>query len=183
MLTNVEFYICPDGSINVQRKDGPLSVYDHNCRDITEEMLLKIRDLYPKAFAALSRLYVSSRLNRPFYEYQIVHRFIRCNFGEFDSTFDISDSGRLILEEVKCPLRGECVFEGTICKAKMKTVLSDREMEVAKRLGRGMSKTEIAEDLRISICTVARHIANIKSRLKLAHSNQIVAWFSRQDIN
>lgn len=99
MLTNVEFYICPDGSINVQRKDGPLSVYDHNC------------------------------------------------------------------------------------KAKMKTVLSDREMEVAKRLGRGMSKTEIAEDLRISICTVARHIANIKSRLKLAHSNQIVAWFSRQDIN
>lgn len=121
MLTNVEFYICPDGSINVQRKDGPLSVYDHNCRDI--------------------------------------------------------------LEEVKCPLRGECVFEGTICKAKMKTVLSDREMEVAKRLGRDMSKTEIAEDLRISICTVARHIANIKSRLKLAHSNQIVAWFSRQDIN
>ena len=88
--------------------------------------------------------------------------------------------GRFGPEEVKCPLRGECIFEGTICKAKMKTILSDREMEVAQRMGAGLSKTEIAEDLHISICTVARHISNIKSRLKLKHSNQIVSWFSKQ---
>ncbi len=180
MLKNVEFYICPDGSINLQKKDGPMVVYDQTCREVTEEMLLKIRDLYPTAFESLSKLYAGSRLNRPFYEYQMVHRFIRCNFGEYDSTFDVSDCGRFVLEEVKCPLRGECIFEGTICKAKMKTILSDREMEVAQRMGAGLSKTEIAEDLHISICTVARHISNIKSRLKLKHSNQIVSWFSKQ---
>lgn len=40
MLKNAEFYICPDGSINVQQKDEPMVVYDQNCREITEEMLL-----------------------------------------------------------------------------------------------------------------------------------------------
>ncbi len=85
MLEKTEFYNCPDGSINVKPYDKPMFVYDQSCRKVTEEMLILIRDLYPGAFTALSELYSRSERNREFFEFRIVHRFIRCNFGEYDA--------------------------------------------------------------------------------------------------
>ena len=182
MLEKIEFYNCPDGSINVKPFNESMYVYDMSCRHITEEMIVRIRDLYPDAFKALSELYSRSERNREFFEYRIVHRFIRCNFGEYDAlTYDINGLGQWNIEDVKCPMRGECLHEGVICKPTMHTQLSVRETEVAKLVAAGLARQEIADELTLSICTVNRHIANIKARMHFRHTNQIIAYFNGKD--
>lgn len=178
MLEKIEFYNCPDGSVIVKPFDKPMFVYEQSCRKITEEMLIVIRDLYPAAFSALAELYSRSERNRDYYEYRIVHRFIRCNFGEYDAlTFDISQTGDFNFEDVRCPMRGECLFEGVICKPTLKTELTPRETEVAKMLSSGLSVQDISENLQISILTVRNHVQHIKARLRLKHTSQIISKF------
>ncbi|WP_297071262.1 response regulator transcription factor [uncultured Duncaniella sp.] len=181
MLEKTEFYNCPDGSINVKPYDKPMFVYDQSCRKVTEEMLILIRDLYPGAFTALSELYSRSERNREFFEFRIVHRFIRCNFGEYDAlSYDINGVGEFNFEDVRCPMRGECLFEGEICKPVLQTRLSAREQEVAELLSEGLCPAEIGEELQISIMTVRNHIQHIKARLHLKNTSQIVARFKKQ---
>lgn len=182
MLKKIEFYTCPDGSVNIQPFDEPVRVYDMSCRDITEEMLVYIKDLYPDAFKALSELYSKNERNKDFFEYRMVHRFVRCNFGEYDGLhFDISNPGVFNFECVRCPLKGECRYEGVICRPKLNTKLSNREEQAAKLLGSGMSKQEVAQEMGISLFTVTRHIANIKARLNLKHTNQIISLFKSSE--
>ena len=179
MLEKIEFYICPDGTVNIKPFGEAVYEYTLDCKKITEGMIVLIRDLYPTAFNALAELYSKSERNKNFYEYRIVHRFIRCNFGEYDAlSYDINSVGDLNIEDVRCPLRGECLFEGLICKSPLKTELSPRETEVAHLLAKGYSRQEIAEELQISTFTVTRHITNIKARLHLKTTNQIIAKFS-----
>ena len=181
MVDRIEFFNCPDGSISAKPSDGDMVVFDMTCRHIVEEMVARIKELYPGAYAVLAEIYSRSERNRDYFEYRIVHRFIRCNFGEYDAlSFDVTPNG-FNFEEVKCPLRGECLYEGIICKPKLQNRLSAREREVADLLSRGRSKYDVAEELCISICTVSRHIANIKARLNLNHTHQIIAYCNGKD--
>lgn len=180
MLNQIEFYTCPDGSICIKPFEKPMFLFDQSCREIIGELIILIRDLYPQAFKALSEMYSKSEKNRDYYEYQIVHRFIRCNFGAYDAlSYDIDRTGQLRIEEVQCPLRGECKYEGIICKPQLKTALSEREQEVATLLAQGLSRQEIADELNISLYTVIRHITNIKARLHFTKTSQIISHFHR----
>lgn len=178
MLQRVEFYNCPDGSINIQRQGDSVRQFDESCTDIVQELLVSIRDLYPGAFAALSELYSQSERNRSYFEYKIVHRFIRCNFGEYDSlSFDVDAGGNLNFENVKCPVRGECRFEGVICMPVLQTNLTSRETEVVVLLVKGFDRETIAEELGISPYTVTRHLSMIRNRLGLRSTLQIITHF------
>lgn len=178
MLEGIEFFNSPDGTVYVKPFARPMYAYGLECRDITDGMIPIIRDLYPGAFSALSSLYSKSERNKDFYMYRIVHRFIRCNFGENDTlSFDINRAGTMSMEEVRCPMRGECMFEGVICKPVLQSKLSPREEEVCRLLASGLSNAEAASELGISICTMHRHIANIKARLHFRNTNQIISYF------
>lgn len=178
MLDRIEFYTGPDGSVNVKTFDKPVFVYDMSHKHITSEMIVLIRDLYPGAFAALAELYSKSERNIEYYEFRIVHRFIRCNFGEYDAlTYDVNQMGSFNFEDVRCPLRGECLLEGVVCKPVLQTRLSRREQEVATLLAQGFSRQDVAEELTISVYTVNRHIANIKARLHFKNTQQIISHF------
>lgn len=112
-FANLEFYNTPDGDIMLKEVGKPARPFREADRDIISELLAIIRDRYPKAHAALMELYSKSTMNRTYYEYRVVHRFIRCNFGEYDQyRLDINFRGQLQFEEVHCPLRGECRYEG-----------------------------------------------------------------------
>lgn len=52
--------------------------------------------------------------------------------------------------------------------------LSDREMEVFERLGRGMSAKQIAQELNLSAKTVEYHRQHIKEKLQVASSSAVV---------
>ncbi len=183
MLEKIEFYNSPNGEICCKPFDSAMFVITEDSKDIISDMIITISELYPGAFAALSEIYSKSERNKDFFQFRIVHRFIRCNFGEYDSlNYDIGITGDFIFEQVKCPLRGECKFEGIICSPKLQNKLTTRENEVATLIAQGMSRQEIADELQISIFTVNRHRDNIMRRLKLKHTNQIITKFNDKSI-
>lgn len=53
-------------------------------------------------------------------------------------------------------------------------VLTDRELEVLEMIGHGMSTTTIASNLRLSIKTIETYRANIKQKLKLRDSTDLI---------
>lgn len=177
MLTKIELYNAPDGQVCVKPADGGVFVLDENRKEFVQEMWLGIQEFWPDAFNRLSELYSASSLNRSYFEFRMVRRFCRCNFGLYDTqNWDIDEFGEWHFEQAPCPLRGECSDEGVICNPKMRSNLSEREMEVARLLAY-MSPEEVTAELKLSIRTVYNHIQAIKIRLKLKTIAQIAAWY------
>lgn len=181
MLTKIELYNAPDGQVCVKPADGGVFVLDENRKEIVQEMWLGIQEFWPDAFNRLSELYSASSLNRLYFEFRMVRRFCRCNFGLYDTqNWDIDEFGEWHFEQVPCPLRGECPDEGIICNPKMRTNLSEREKEIARLLA-NMSTEEIAAELKLSIRTVYNHIQSIKIRLKSKTTAQIATWYKQHN--
>lgn len=100
-IANIEFYNTPEGDVMMKELGRPAVVLDENNRPTIECMLSVIRDRYPKAHTRLMQIYSSSTMNRWYYEFRVVHRFIRCNFGEYDQhNLDINRDGLFVFEEV-----------------------------------------------------------------------------------
>ncbi|HUA42700.1 MAG TPA: LuxR C-terminal-related transcriptional regulator [Streptosporangiaceae bacterium] len=60
------------------------------------------------------------------------------------------------------------------------SVLTARELEIAKLIARGLSNRAIGEELVISPATAARHVANILGKLGVNSRAQVAAWTVRQ---
>ena len=178
-LQNIEFYNTPDGAVMVKEQGHPVKELLQTDRDIIEPMLAALRDRYPIAFSRLSELYSKSETNRWVFEYKMIHRFCRCNFGEYDQcNQDIDASGIFHFEEVRCPLRGcDCLHEGVICKPELNTVLTEREKEVTKLIADGYQTQDIADLLYLSVATVNRHRENIKAKLCLRNIAEIASYY------
>lgn len=178
MIRNIEFYNTPDGNIAVKPEHAAMFYLTEKHTDIISEMLTMISELYPQTFQELSELYSKSIRNKAYFEYRIVHRFIRCNFGEYDAlNQDIDHRGIFHFEHVRCPLRGECRLEGIVCSPKVNSKLSEREKEVLRLLSEGDDNREIADKLEISPNTVKNHIMRMKIRLGLESKLQLVAYY------
>ncbi len=67
----------------------------------------------------------------------------------------------------------------------VETKLSDRELSIFCALGKGRDRSEIASDLDISIKTVETHRANIKNKLNIGRSVDLVQvarrWMEQRD--
>ncbi|WP_278706954.1 response regulator transcription factor [Bacteroides congonensis] len=182
-ISNIEFYNTPEGDVMMKELGFPAVVLSENNRPTIEYMLSIIRDRYPKAHARLMKLYSASTMNRWHYEFRVVHRFIRCNFGEYDQyNLDINKDGQFVFEEVKCPLRGECEHEGVICRPELDTALSDREMEVFRLIVSNYQTDEIAADLHISPYTVNRHRENIKAKIKVRNVGEMITYWHQNQM-
>lgn len=156
-----------------------LKVYEDSDREFTTLMIEKIGTLYPEALGRLSKLYEKSKSNLSYFEYKIVHRFIRCNFKEYDDVLDVDSHGHFRFECVSCPLRGECIDEGVVCKPKFNSKLSSRELEVMKLVFESIPAPTIAEMLSISVFTVKKHIRNSLERLKLHSMHDFVSYAAK----
>jgi len=58
--------------------------------------------------------------------------------------------------------------------------LTPRELEIARLIARGLSNRAIADELVISQATVARHVANMLTKLGFNSRAQVAAWMARQ---
>jgi DNA-binding CsgD family transcriptional regulator len=152
-LCNVEFFTDPEGRVMIADEQGVRSFREED-RELTAMLYARIEEDYPEAFKALGEIYRKSRANIPYYRYLIVSRFVRCNFGVYDSRHDIGVDGGFKLEEVSCPLRCECQYANIVCNAKRNTKLTERQREVMKRYCEGYEEEQIAEELYISVETV-----------------------------
>ncbi|MBQ2674113.1 MAG: LuxR family transcriptional regulator [Prevotella sp.] len=176
-MENVEFFII-NGQTCISRNgvSSPLSEKD---RDVIQFMIQQLHMYFPDALQQLQVWAAESMSNRWYYEYRIVDRFIRCNFGEADFMHpDLDDLGMFHFEEVKCPLRTICKMEGTVCKPKVKTVLSEEEERVAKLYAKGYVPGEIAEKLGKSVNTCKTLLMKACKKLKLPNRRWLIRLFS-----
>lgn len=177
---NVEFYNAPKGHVKYYIEDQPEQTLTQFDRELVSWVLNIIEEKYPDAYKRACWLYADRLVNTLYYEYTIVKRFIRCNFGEQDEYYkDIDSNGNCCFEEVRCPLRGGfCEDENIICKPQVSSHLTQREMQVFRLIVGGYEATEIAEELYISILTVNRHRENIKAKIKVRTVSQMVAYWN-----
>ena len=61
-------------------------------------------------------------------------------------------------------------------------VLTRRELDVLRLVARGMSDAQIADELVLSPHTVHRHVANVRSKLRLPSRSAAVAYASREGL-
>lgn len=71
-------------------------------------------------------------------------------------------------------LAGRMVGQSAVQPSDPLEDLSDRELEVFRRLGQGRSTRDIAEDLGLSLPTVQTYCQRIKDKLRLASANELV---------
>lgn len=100
-----------------------------------------------------------------------------------------------LAEAIRLVQRGEVALPPAIARKLMQeikepteTITSDealtpREMEILRYLARGLSNQEIADELKISITTVATHVRNILSKLHLANRTQAALFAVEQGIS
>ncbi len=97
----------------------------------------------------------------------------------------------LLLEAVRAAARGQSMIDPAVASTVLQEMargglpggeLTEREIEVLRQLAHGLTNREIAEALFISEETVKTHIANILSKLHLAHRTQAVIYALKQRI-
>ena len=76
--------------------------------------------------------------------------------------------------ELLAALAGRMVGQSAVQPSDPLEDLSDRELEVFRRLGQGRSTRDIAEDLGLSLPTVQTYCQRIKDKLRLASANELV---------
>ena len=182
-LRNIEFFKTPDGCVMYRRQGEPVTELTEGDRDMVTALLAVIRTRYPEAFAALGELYSRSERNRPWYEFRMVSRFVRCNLGDYDTqTIDIDGEGWLHFEQMKCPLMGsgDCRWECVICRPTLSTGLTTRELELLPLIAEGLQSHEIAERLDIAKVTVDNHRRNILAKLGMRSAAELAAYYHGQ---
>jgi DNA-binding NarL/FixJ family response regulator len=105
------------------------------------------------------------------------------------SGFLLKDAGReRLIEGVRTVAAGESLFAPTVLqrlvdhyvsrppvgRATGLDELSEREIEVLRLIGRGLSNTEIGQELFISLATVKTHVRNVLSKLGVRDRVQAV---------
>jgi DNA-binding NarL/FixJ family response regulator len=61
-------------------------------------------------------------------------------------------------------------------------ILSDRELEVLQLIGQGYSTRRIATELYLSVKTIDSHYANIKNKLDLNNSHELIQYAVRRSL-
>ena len=181
-MEQLEFYIY-ESELWCKRGDGRNEVVTENDTELIQLLLGLIREQYPSAFKALEKEYQKSAGNVRYYQFLIVRRFCKCNFGKLDTTkIDVETTGRLNFEKVECPMRGECRFEGVVCFPKFNTRLSDSELRVMKLVYEGKSKEDSAEELYLSPNTIKNHIKSVYLKLGIHEKAEFIQYANRNNL-
>lgn len=130
-----------------------------------------IRSDYPAAYEALCTQYAGATNEK----FLMVRRFIRCNMSNSDSITDF-DGLQFNFEDVFCPMRGECKWDGVICHPDFNTNLSPAELEVAKLVAKGLTNIQIADRCYKSIPTVEKQLKVAYKKLGICSRADLVLY-------
>ena len=181
-MGTIEFYMF-DGKLWAILADGSNKIVTENDTEMVGYILNIIMERYPDAYKALSTCYSSASLNVPYYQYLMVRRFCKCNFGTLDNTrADIDVNGKMNFEYVACPLRGECQYECRICSPKLNSKMSDAEKRVMELVYAGKNNETIADKLFLSPNTVRNHIKSVYAKLDIHNRGEFVKYANENNL-
>ncbi len=166
VFRNCEFFTFED-EVWIRMADGSTAKMTEGNVELVREVDDMISTFYPEAYQMLKEMYQASSANILYHRFRIVSRFIRCNLSNLDHVPDITAGRIFALESVPCPLRGECRYDGIVCRPSFDHNLSPSELLVMEQLYNGSGESEIAGTLCLSILTVRTHIRNALRRLDL----------------
>ncbi len=179
VLSNCEFF-CFEDEVWCRLSDGQTSKVTEKDVDLVREVDGMIATFYPDAYKMLKEMYKASSSNILYQRFRMVSRFIRCNLSNLDHVPDVSHHHMMALESVQCLMRGECRYDGIICRPSFDHNLSSSELRVMEQLYRGSSESDIAGSIGLSILTVRTHIRNALRRLDL-HSRADFMRYAAQN--
>lgn len=180
-LTNIEFFACED-EVWFRSDSGDIEKLTQSHTDMIESMIEMISTYYPKAYEALCATYSGCALNRRYYRFRIVQRFIKCNFSQLDNIPDIGARSEMNFEYVACPLRGECKLECVVCRPEFDHKLSAAEMPVMRMWYEGRDEREIADRLCLSPHTIHNHIRHAYRRTGTHSRSEFVKYASEHNL-
>lgn len=175
-MENLEFYIL-DNELWCIFPDGRNEQVTEHSVELVRDILSRIREFYPEAYKDLSKWYQKSSANIPYYQFLMVNRFCRCNFGKLDTTKkDVGRNGAFNFERIECPMRGECIHENKVCCPSFNSKLSEAELRVMKLVYEGLGNEEIAESLYLSPHTVKNHIKSVYLKLGIHEKSEFIQY-------
>ena len=160
------------------RRNGVSKALTPKDRDAIEFMLRNMEKCFLATVKRLKEWAADSAANKRFFEYRVVDRFIRCNFGEADFLYPDVENGMFHFEEVKCPLRGICRDENIICKPKIQLPVGREEGRAVMLYSKGLSAYEIAAVVGKSVKTIKNQLDNVRKRLRLDRTRDLIKIFS-----
>lgn len=182
MMSDLEFYIFED-ELWCMFPDGSNKPITDKETVLVKDILERIRECYPEAYKALMECYSRSSQNIPYFQFLMVNRFCKCNFGELDNTSrDIDKKGGFNFERVRCPMRGECRYEGVICCPQFNCCISDAEMRVMQLVYEGFNNEDIAERLYLSPHTVKNHIKSVYLKLDIHEKSEFIQYAHKNNL-
>jgi DNA-binding NarL/FixJ family response regulator len=109
--------------------------------------------------------------------------------------FILKDSGpQLLLEAVRAAAIGDALISPSITVRYLDRImgqaaaptpvphrLSERELDVARAVARGLGNQEIATELFISLSTVKTHLTSIQTKLRVRNRVEIAIWVIEND--
>ena len=174
----IEFFLDnTNGTDLTINNNGQYSVLTEK-HPLIDKLYKDIENNYTEAFNELYRLYRQSA----FFKFLIVRRFLKCNFSKHDERPDITDTGVFDLEFVSCPMRGECLQENIICGAKLNRSISEREVEVLKLIAAGLTDSDIAKELFISIHTAKNHRRHLLLKTDCSNTAALISYANEHNL-
>jgi DNA-binding CsgD family transcriptional regulator len=107
-----------------------------------------------------------------------VKQYAYCCHGGFDDRPDFINGQLTQPEYWPCSKRGNCRFEGRICKLRTPTgeVLTKREIEYTVMTAQGMFDKEIASEMGISPNTITTHSKNVRVKTGLSRKADLTRF-------
>ncbi|HEY5591624.1 MAG TPA: hypothetical protein VIK55_11475, partial [Paludibacter sp.] len=107
-LREFEYVVNNKGEVIVTEEGEKSYIFNQTHRHIVTGWLEYLQEEYPEALVALENRYTQSRINRMFFEFQIVRMWIKLHLGQMDALLDVDEEGTVNLEYAYCAQRGEC---------------------------------------------------------------------------
>lgn len=169
----IEFYTTPSGEVTLKQVGEAEKQLTESDVEFIQAFMDVLKEFYPGAYNALMETYGSNE-NKRYRDFLAVRRFIKCNLGVYDNRIDLDEHWNFKFEFVSCPLRGECKFDKIICSPTFNSKLSDRQLEIMRLLYNGMTDSQVADKLFISLNTVNNHRKNSFKKLGIHSFNEFM---------
>lgn len=180
-MEGLEFYTLND-QLWVYDEQGKHTLVEESNRELVVRLFEMLVEYWPEAFMALSKEFANSSANITYFQWLVVRRFYKCNFGKLDTTSTDINCGKVNFEKVECPLRGECKYEGIVCSPKFNTALTAMQMRVMEKIYEGLSIEQISGVLHISPNTVKNHIKASYTKLGIHDKAEFVRYATEKNL-